>query len=114
MKRRSGFTLIEAIVTLCVLGVLLPGGLQAFGNIFLFGLRINDTADKAFCAEWWFNRLEPPVSRQTLAAMPQRDAAGKMRFRWEAEEGNDGTFHIILYVTNASNNDVPFVIHRVY
>ena len=77
-------------------------------------IRIHEASRKAFGAEWWFNRLELPVSASALDSMPRADERGKMRFRWETEDGAHGSVRVTLSVTDGALGDVPFVISRVF
>jgi hypothetical protein len=77
-------------------------------------IRLHETSRKAFGAEWWFNRLEFPVSKSALDAMPRADGHGKTLFRWEAEHGAYGAVHVTLSVSNGASDNAPFVTSRVF
>ncbi|MDR1875797.1 MAG: hypothetical protein LBQ90_12395 [Synergistaceae bacterium] len=108
-----GGGLIELVISLCVLGMMIPAFLGAFGTAFPAGLRIGERADRACGAEWWFNRLEFPVL-PSLGAMPRTDETGKLRFGWEAETGDWGAVRVTLTVSGGARADAPFVMTRVY
>lgn len=112
--RRRAFSLTEALITLCVAGCVLPVTLDAFGTVILAIHHIGTNADRAFGAEWWFNRLKLPVSHAGISVMPETDSTGKLRFEWKAEEEKYGSIRITLYVRVGSLSGVPFVLSRVY
>lgn len=105
---------MEILVSLCALGVALPSILGAFGMVFSAGLRIDRDVDKAWGAEWWFNRVELPALSTAMDDMPRRDASGKLRFRWETEGGGREPLRVTLFVSSGSNTDVPLVVSRAY
>ncbi|MDR1623285.1 MAG: hypothetical protein LBS00_13040 [Synergistaceae bacterium] len=114
IKKRAGQTLVEILVALSVLEVVVLTSIEAFGTVFAAELQIQERAHKASYAEWWFNRLELPVSRADIDAAPRTDEYGKMRFEWDAVPGNYDTFYVTLRVSNGSGTDTPFTISRVY
>jgi hypothetical protein len=113
-KNRRAYSLLEVLLALGILGAILPAAFSAFGAAFMSEMRIRETSRKAFGAEWWFNRLEIPVSAVALNAMPRADERGKMRFRWKTESDARGALRITLSVTNGAPGDAPFVMSRVF
>ncbi len=111
---RRGASLVEILVALLILGLLIPVSFGAFGSSFMIGLRTREYADKVAYAEWWFNRLECPVSPISIEAMPRSDFKGRMHFSWSTIAGDYGTVRVALSVSNGSKSDIPFVISRVY
>ncbi|MDR3264843.1 MAG: hypothetical protein LBT15_02415 [Synergistaceae bacterium] len=114
MKRFRGDSLVEILISLCALGVALPAILGSFGMTFSAGLRIGETVDKAWGAEWWFNRVELPALSSAMDDMPRKDASGKLRFRWETRGGEHEPLRVTLFVSNGSDTDVPLVVNRVF
>ncbi|MDR2179892.1 MAG: hypothetical protein LBP21_06265 [Synergistaceae bacterium] len=113
-RKGLGQTLVEVLVALGVLETVVLASIDAFGTAFVAELHIQERARKAACAEWWFNRLEPPVSQASVEKAPRADEYGKMRFEWETIPGGYNTLRVILRVSNGSGSDVPFIISRVY
>jgi hypothetical protein len=114
LKRRRSFSLVEVLFALGILGAVIPAALSAFGAVLMSEIRVCGLPRKAFGAEWWFNRLELPVSSVVLDAMPRADESGKMRFSWETEEEAHGALRVTLRVSNGALGDAPFVTSRVY
>jgi hypothetical protein len=114
VKKRLAYSLVEALFALGILGAAIPAAFSAFGSAFMAEIRIHEASRKAFGAEWWFNRLEPPVSAAALDAMPRADEQGKTRFSWEAEKDAHGALQVTLSVSNGALDDVPFVTSRVF
>ncbi|MDR2175505.1 MAG: hypothetical protein LBO82_06165 [Synergistaceae bacterium] len=126
MKKRSGSEsgfksgskwgsiLPEVLIAACILGAVLPPVFSAFGSIFMSEVRVHEASLKAFGAEWWFNRLELPVSAAALDAMPREDERGRMRFRWETEKDAHGALRVTLSVSGRAWGDVPLVTSRVF
>ncbi len=115
--QHKAFSLVEIVVALCVAGCILPVLLEAFGTILLANLRSDVVSDRAFAAEWWFNRLKFPVSRAAIAVMPETvdgPVGGKLRFAWNVEGGEYEGLWITLYVTDGRRADVPFTMRRAY
>ena len=112
--KRVGQTLVEVLVALGVLEVVVLTSIQAFGTVFATELQIQERARKASYAEWWFNRLESPVSQAKIDKAPRTDEHGKMRFEWSTVPGGHNTLHVTLRVSNGSDSDVPFTLSRVY
>ena len=112
MKKLSGISLVEILMTLCVLGLVIPASLSAFGIVFMAELRIHEHVEKAESAEWWFNQLNFPVHVPDLNDAPQ--SHGRMHFTWESRLGDHGALHITLHVTNRAPLDVPLTVSRVY
>ncbi|MDR1731175.1 MAG: hypothetical protein LBR61_03690 [Synergistaceae bacterium] len=110
----TGGSLVEVLTSLCILGFALPVCLEALGMLFLLGLRINGYADRAFGVDWWFNRLERPVTLSSLEAMPRRGPSGKLHFQWEARVGDNGAVAVTLYVSDGLKWAGPLVESRVY
>jgi hypothetical protein len=102
------------MLSIGILGAVLPGALSAFGSVFMSEMRIHEASRKVFGAEWWFNRLELPVSVSALNAMPRADGHGKTLFRWETEGGAYGAVRVTLSVSNGALDDAPFVTSRVF
>jgi hypothetical protein len=113
-RKGSGQTLTEILIALCVLGVIVPPSIEALGIAFATELRIHERARKAFYAEWWFNRLELPVSQSMIDAAPPMDESGTMYFSWETEVCEYDAIRITLHVSNGTESDVPFTVSRVY
>ncbi len=111
---RRGASLVEILVALLILGLVIPVSFGAFGSSFMIGFRMREYADKVAYAEWWFNRLECPVSQTAIEAMPRADSEGRMHFSWTAVGGDYGSIRVVLSVSNGSKSDNPFVISRVY
>jgi hypothetical protein len=105
---------VETLIALGILGVVVPASLNAFGVIFLAEIRLRELTRKASGAEWWFSRLDLPVSQAGVDAMPREEERGKMRFSWETEKADHGALRVTLRVSNGAPGDVPFVMTRVY
>ncbi|MDR1650053.1 MAG: hypothetical protein LBR71_07305 [Synergistaceae bacterium] len=114
LKKRRGYGLVEVLFALGIAGVVIPAALDAFGAVLMSEARIREVSCKTFGAQWWFNRLEFPVSPVVLNAMPSVDERGKMRFSWEMEEDSHGAFRVTLKVSNGASGDAPFVTSRAY
>ncbi|MDR1979457.1 MAG: hypothetical protein LBQ42_12050 [Synergistaceae bacterium] len=113
-RKRAGQTLVEILVALGVLETVVLTSIEAFATAFTAELRIQEKANKASYAEWWFNRLGFPVSQADIDAAPRTDEYGKMRFDWDTTPGDHNTFYVTLRVSNGTGTDVPFTISRVY
>jgi hypothetical protein len=113
LKKRRGYSLVEILLALGILGAAMPAVLNAFGVAFMSEIRLHALSRKAFGAEWWFNRLELPVSSAALDGMPRKDESGRMHFRWETENESYGTLRVTLSVSDGARGDVPFVMSRV-
>jgi hypothetical protein len=113
IKSGSGYSLVEVLVALGILGTVIPASLGAFGVVFASEIRVGEVSRKAFGAEWWFNRLEFPVSPANLESMPRADESGRMRFSWETENEAYGAVRVTLSVSGETPGDVPFVTTRV-
>ena len=114
VKKLPGYSLIEVLLALAILGIALPALFSAFGTVFMAEIRIHEVSRKAFCAEGWFSRLELPVSAAALSAMPRADENGKTRFRWETEKDACGAILVTLSVSNGALGDIPFVTSRAF
>jgi type II secretory pathway component PulJ len=114
IQKSTGQTLVEILVALSVLEIVVLTAIEAFGMVFAAELKIQERARKAFYAEWWFNKLESPVSQAEVDAAPRTDEYGRMRFEWDTASGDYGTFRVTLRVLNGSGADVPFTMSRVY
>jgi hypothetical protein len=114
IHKRKGQTLVEVLVALGVLGTVILSSLETFGMALVMELRIQERARKASCAEWWFNRLEPPLSQAKVDESPRAHESGGMIFTWSTIPGDYNTLRVILRVSNGSESDVPFVVSRVY
>jgi len=97
-KKRLGNTLIEVVMALCVLGVIVPASLGAFGTVFVTELRIHEHAYMMSSAEWWFSRLSFPVYMPDIDAAPRADRHGKVRFGWDTEKLDNGAIRVTLRV----------------
>ena len=97
VRKRRGDTLVEILIALDILAVVVPVSFGALSTVFTSELRLHQRAEKALCAEWWFNRLETPLSASGLSAAPQMDGRGKMRFSWEASPLEYGALSNIGY-----------------
>ena len=113
-RKRVGQTLAEVLVALGVLETVILTSIPAFGTVFAAELRIQERSRKASYAEWWFNRLELPVSQAKIDEAPRTNETGKIRFDWSAIPGDYGTLRVILRVSSGSGSDVPFTLSRVY
>ncbi|MDR1377054.1 MAG: prepilin-type N-terminal cleavage/methylation domain-containing protein [Synergistaceae bacterium] len=111
---RRGQTLVEVLVALGILGTVVLGSLETFGMAFTMELRIQEQARKASYAEWWFNRLEFPLTQAKVDKAPRTDEYGGTRFEWSTVPGDYNTLRVILRVSNGSKSDTPFVTSRVY
>jgi hypothetical protein len=113
-RKRGAQTLVEVLVALGVLEAVVLTSIDAFGTAFVAELRIQERARKAFYAEWWFNRLELPVSQAKIDEAPRTDEGGKIRFEWSTIPGAHDTLRVILRVSDGSGSDAPFILGRVY
>jgi type II secretory pathway component PulJ len=113
LKKRRGYSLVEVLLALCILGAAVPAALNAFGVAFMSEIRLRALSSKAFGAEWWFNRLDLPVSLAALDGMPRTDESGRMRFSWETENESSGALRVTLSVSDGARGDVPLVMSRV-
>jgi Tfp pilus assembly protein PilV len=113
-RKRSGQSLVEVLVALCVLGLIIPSSLEAFGVAFAVELQLRERERKMAYAEWWFNRLEFPATRAQIDAAPRVDESGAIHFDWEVESREYDALQVILHVSNGTGIDVPFTMSRVY
>ena len=112
MKKLSGYSLVEVLMALGVLGLVIPASLNAFGTVFVAEIRIQARVEKTESADWWFNQLSFPVYIADLNNAPQ--SRGRMRFTWETSSGAHGALHITLHVSSGAPFDVPLTVSRVY
>ncbi|MBM4063461.1 MAG: prepilin-type N-terminal cleavage/methylation domain-containing protein, partial [Planctomycetes bacterium] len=87
--RRSGFTLLEAAVSLAIVGVVAIGALDAYAAEARAALRARQTAPAAALAAERLARLQLLDARQ-LRALPDSVRSGAMttgpwRYDWRAE-----------------------------
>ncbi|MDR1379769.1 MAG: hypothetical protein LBJ36_12070 [Synergistaceae bacterium] len=113
-RKRSGQSLIEVLVAFCVLALIIPSSIDAISLVFAAELRVCERERKISCAEWWFNRLESPVSQTQIDTAPRANESGTMRFGWEVEFCEYNAFRITLRVSNGTGLDTPFIMTRVY
>jgi hypothetical protein len=113
-RPKKGQSLVEVLVALCVLGLVIPSSLEALGTVFSAEIRIHQWARKASYAEWWFDRLEVPVSQSVIDAAPRTNDSGAVRFDWETEFCEYGALRVTLHVSNGTGFDVPFTLSRIY
>ena len=113
MKKHIGYSIVEVLIALCVLGVVVPTSLDALGNVFMMGLKIHEKVCVISAAEWWFTSLPLTVSRSDIAAAPREDDSGRVRFEWESEELGNDAIRVTLRATGKFSH-TPFTISRIY
>jgi hypothetical protein len=98
------------------LGLIIPPSLDALGAVFAAEMRIHERERKVSRAEWWFSRLEFPVSQAQIDAAPRTDESGATRFDWETETlpHQYNALRVTLHVSNGTGSDVPFTLTRIY
>jgi hypothetical protein len=113
LRKRLGSSLVEVMIALCVLGMTAPVALDALGAAFVAGLRVQENADMASSAEWWFNRLPYPVAQAGIDASPAFSEDGGTRFEWETEGLDNGAIRVTLRVYGPMSK-APFTMSRIY
>jgi len=113
MGKNPGYSIVEVLITLCVLGIVVPASLSAFGNTFVAGLKVHENAYMISSAEWWFTSLPSPVGKADIDAAPRVDERGRTRFEWETEDLNNGAVRVTLRVTGRILGS-SFTISRIY
>ena len=111
--KKIGYSIIEVLVALCVLGIAVPASLDALGNAFVAEFRVHESAYMISAAEWWFARLSFPVHRPDIDASPRADEYGRARFEWTTEDLDNGAIRVTLRVYGRSSG-MPFTVSRVY
>ena len=113
MRKISGNSIVEVLMALCVLGIVVPTSLSAFGNTFVAGLKIHENACLISSAEWWFASLQPPVGKADIDAAPRADERGRARFEWETEDLDNGAVRVTLRVIGSAFGS-PLIVSRIY
>ena len=108
MKRR-GETLVELLMTLVILGLVLPSVFQGLWSGQTGVLRLRQRDDCLYAAQWWFNRLPKTGS---LAWMPRKLPGGEPHFTWEVRQGSAGVREVVLTVSPARGD--PFTLTRAW
>ena len=111
--KKPGNTLVEALMALCVLGIVVPTSLGALGSVLMADLKVNESAQVMSSAEWWFNRLTFPAHKADINAAPRTDAHGKARFDWEIEDLHNGAILVTLRVYGRLPGP-PFTVRRIF
>ena len=112
MRKISGYTLVEVLMALFVLGIVIPTSLGALGNTFMAELKVHESAYLISSAEWWFSRFTFAVSEADINAAPKVDMHGVTRFDWETENLDDGAIMVTLRVYGRLPGP-PLTIKRV-
>ena len=102
MKRR-GETLVELLMTLVILGLVLPSVFQGLWSGQTGVLRLRQRDDCLYAAQWWFNRLP-----KTDSLLP----GGEPHFTWEVRQGSAGVREVVLTVSPARGD--PFTLTRAW
>ena len=107
MKR--GETLVELLMTLVILGLVLPPVFQGLWSGQTGALRLRRRDACLYAAQWWFNRLPKTDS---LADMPKTAPGGEPHFTWEVRQGSAGMREVALTVSPVRGD--PFTLTRAW
>ncbi len=112
-KSRKAETLIETLTALVIAGLILPAVLDSVLMAVKAQMHIYRMENYIYASNWWFNRLEYPVTEAALEAMPVNLPCGKFRFDWVSERGIYGDLRVTLTVYCVITN-AQFVALRVF
>ena len=107
MKR--GETLTELLMTLLILGLVLPPVFQGLWSSQTGALRLRRRDACLYAAQWWFNRLPQTGS---LSNMPKEAPGGTPHFVWEVRQGSTGTREVALTIVPSDGE--PLTLTRAW
>ncbi|MCR5346330.1 MAG: hypothetical protein K6E38_00985 [Fretibacterium sp.] len=107
MKR--GETLTECLMTLFILGLILPPVFLGLWSLQTGIERIRRREACLYAAQWWVNRLPRTGS---LDSMPASAPGGNPRFSWKVSGGESGTREVVLTVLPAQGE--PVTLRRLW
>ena len=113
MRKFLGYALVEALMSLLVLGIVVPTSLSALGNVLTANLKIREHAYMISSAEWWFGRLTFPVRKADIDAAPPVDEHEKVSFGWDTENLDNGAIRVTLRVYGRFSAR-PFTVSRIF
>ena len=109
LKKRGGESLIEILISLAIIGLILPELFFMPSGILksIIELRRSDALN--YAAQYWLSRLPDAnnISYAKLQAMPTQTPDGKIKFNLiSCNKINNNSFKIILEIKDIKSNKI--------
>ncbi|MBR1418193.1 MAG: hypothetical protein IJ576_04420, partial [Synergistaceae bacterium] len=107
LKKRGGESLIEILISLAIIGLILPELFFMPSGILKSIIELRRSDAQHYAAKYWLSRLPDAnnISYAKLQAMPTQTPDGKIKFNLiSCNKINNNSFKIILEIKDIKSN----------
>ncbi|MBR1602584.1 MAG: hypothetical protein IJ667_04005 [Synergistaceae bacterium] len=109
LKKRGGESLIEILISLAIIGLILPELFFMPSGILKSIIELRRSDAQHYAAKYWLSRLPDAnnISYAKLQAMPTQTPDGKIKFNLiSCNKINNNSFKIILEIKDIKSNKI--------